>query len=88
MITVFSFFFVAVIQLLVTETNKYYNQYLDTLENASGSSRLPDVTVQEMYVPLALIIQMGHDKQDIPNDYWTTLVQYYTPFYSNMRKHM
>jgi hypothetical protein len=31
--TIFHLFFTDVIQLLVAETNKYYNQYLDTLDN-------------------------------------------------------
>jgi hypothetical protein len=37
------------IQLLVTETNKYYNQCLYTSDNDHGHSQLPDVAVQEMY---------------------------------------
>jgi hypothetical protein len=40
--------FVEVIQLLVVEINKYYNQYLDTLDNDGRCSQLPDVTIQEM----------------------------------------
>jgi hypothetical protein len=49
-ITIFLLFFKEVIQLLVAETNKYYNQYLDTLDNDGGHLQLPDTTVQEMYI--------------------------------------
>jgi hypothetical protein len=37
-ITVFLLLFMDVIQLLVAETNKYYNLYLDTLDNDNGYS--------------------------------------------------
>jgi hypothetical protein len=83
--TTFYLFFMH-IQLLVAETNKYYNQHLDTLDNDDGHSQLPDVTVQKMYVFLALTIHMGHDKWDTLKDYWSTLEQLYVPFYSNMMK--
>jgi len=45
-------FFVEIIQLLVEETNRYHHQYLDTLDK--GQSLLPDVTVQEMFLFLAI----------------------------------
>lgn len=35
-------------QLLVAETNKYYNQYLDTLDNDDGCSWLSDKTIQHV----------------------------------------
>jgi len=38
-----------VIQLLVTDTNKYHSQYLDTLDSDGKCLQLLDVTVQEMY---------------------------------------
>jgi hypothetical protein len=72
-----------VIQLLVAETDKYY---LDTLGNDDGSSKLSDVTVQEMNVFLALIIQMGYGKWDTLKDYWSTLEHFCRTFYSNMMK--
>jgi hypothetical protein len=37
-ITIFLLFFMEVIQLLVVETNKYYNQYSDTLDNDKACS--------------------------------------------------
>jgi len=36
---------------------------------------LPDVTVQEMCLFLAVIVQMGHDPRDMLRDYWLTLEQ-------------
>jgi hypothetical protein len=44
-----------VIQLLVAEINKFCNKYLDILDD-SGHSQLPDMTVKEMYIFLAIII--------------------------------
>jgi hypothetical protein len=55
-------FFLEIIQLLVVETNRYYHQDLDTLDE--GGSPLPNVTVQEMYLFLVIILQMGHDLKD------------------------
>jgi len=49
----FMLFFVEIIWLLVEETNRYHHQYLDTLDK--GQSLLPDVTVQEMCLFLAVI---------------------------------
>jgi hypothetical protein len=61
------------IQLLVTETNKYYNQHLDTLDNYNRHSWLFDITVQETYVFLAFTIQIGEDKWATLKDYWSIL---------------
>jgi hypothetical protein len=47
------------IKLLVAETNEYHYQYLETLDNDDRASQFPDVTVQEMHLFLALIVQMG-----------------------------
>ena len=52
-------FFFEIIQLLVEETNGYYHQYLDTLDE--GRSPLPDLTVQEMCLFLTIIVHMGHE---------------------------
>jgi hypothetical protein len=59
-----------VIQLLVAETNKYYNQYLGTLDNDDRSKHPLDVTVREIRVFLVLITQIENDKQDTLKDYW------------------
>jgi hypothetical protein len=47
-------FFFDIIQLLMEETNRYYHQYLDTLDEER--SPLPDVTVQEMCLFVAIIV--------------------------------
>jgi hypothetical protein len=64
---VFMLFFTEIIHLLVEETNRYYQQYLDSLED--GHSPLPDVTDSEMFLFLGIIIQMGHDIRDRLRDY-------------------
>jgi hypothetical protein len=55
-------FFLEIIQMLAVETNRYYHQYLDSLDNRQ--SPLPDVTLQEMYSFFTLILQMGHAVRD------------------------
>jgi sorbitol-specific phosphotransferase system component IIC len=49
-------FFRGFIHLLVEETNQYYHQYLDSLEDRP--SPFPNVTDSEMFVFLGIIIQM------------------------------
>jgi hypothetical protein len=53
---VFLLFSVELIQLLVEETNKYYNLCLDTPDNGSGYSQFPDVTVYKTHIFLVIII--------------------------------
>jgi hypothetical protein len=77
-------YFSEIIHLLVGETNQYYHQYLDKLED--GPSRLPDVTDSEMFLFLGIIIQMGHDIRDRLRDYWWTTEQFLTKFYCNTMK--
>jgi hypothetical protein len=82
--TPFSFlmlYFAAIVPLLVEQTNLYYKQYFDRQDDdGASSSPLPDVTLAEMYLFLALIVQMGHDIRDTLKDYWSTLEQFHTPF--------
>jgi hypothetical protein len=73
-------YFAPVITLVVEETNQYYQQYLDTLDN--GPSPAPDITACEMFLFLAIIVQMGHDIRDSLKDYGTVTEQFCTPFYS------
>jgi hypothetical protein len=82
--SIFMLYFASVIILMVEETNRYYHQYLDSLDN--GPSPQPDVTETEMFLFLALIIQMGHDIRDSLADYWSTIEQFFTPFYSTTIK--
>ena len=76
--------FAEIITLLVVETNRYYQDYIDRLDD--GPSPEPDVTEAEMFVFLALTIHMGHGVRDKLTDYWATLDQLYTPFYGTMMK--
>jgi hypothetical protein len=65
-------FFMEVIQLLIAETNKYYNQYLYTLYKDSRCSKLPHMTVQEIW-HLVTIIKMRHHVRDTVKDFWSAL---------------
>jgi len=61
-------FFAEIVTLLVVETNRYYHQFLDSFED--GPSPQHDVTEAEMFLFLALTLQMGHTVQDRLEDYW------------------
>jgi len=61
-----------------------YHDYKDRLDN--GPSPEPDITHAKMLVFLALTIQMGHGIRDKLTDYWATMDQLYTLFYSTMMK--
>jgi hypothetical protein len=51
-----------------------------------GWSPLPDVTIQEMYTFLAIIVQMVHDQKDRLKAYWSTAEQFSMPFAGKMMK--
>jgi len=53
--------------------NSYYHDYIDRLDN--GPSPEPDITEAEMFVFLAVTIQMGHGIRDKLTDYWAKVVQ-------------
>jgi hypothetical protein len=79
-ITAFLIFFMKVIQLSVADTNKYYNQYLDTLDTTSRHDCI-------RYAPLlAIIIQIEHYVNHTLKSYWLTAEQFLTPFYTNIMK--
>ena len=75
-LSVFLLYFAEIITLLVVETNRYYQNYIDGLDD--GPSPEPDVTEAKMFVFLALTIQMGLGVRDKLTDYWSTLDQLYT----------
>ena len=83
-LSVFLLYFSEIITLLVVETNRYYHRCLDTLDQ--GPSTVPDITEAEMFVFLAVTIQMGHCLRERVSDYWCRMDQFYTPFYSNVMK--
>jgi len=68
-LSVFLLYFAEIITLVVVETNRYYHDHLDRLEE--GPSSQSDVTEAEMLVFLALTIQMGHGIRDQLTDYWS-----------------
>ena len=72
-----------IITLLVVETNRYYQDHLDRLDE--GPSPLPDVTEAETLVFLAITVQMGHCIQDKLTDNWSTTYQFHTSSYSRER---
>jgi hypothetical protein len=74
-------YFVSVIDLLVTETNRYYHQYVDRSDETPNP--LPDITNPKMFLFLVIIVQIGHDVCDRFRDYWTWTEQFFTPFYPN-----
>ena len=77
-LSVFLLYFAEIITLLVVETNRYYHDYIDRLDN--GPSPEPDVTEAEMFVFMALTVLMGHGVRDKLKYYWSTMNQLYTPF--------
>jgi len=82
LLSVFLLYFAEIITLLVVETNRFYHDYLDRIDD--GPSPDPDVTEAEMFVFLALTVQMGHGVRDKLTDYWSTLDHLYTPFYGTV----
>jgi len=61
-LSIFLLYFAEIITLLVVETNRYYQHYIDRLDD--GLSPEPDITEAEMFVSLALTIQIGHGIRD------------------------
>jgi len=81
-LSVFLLYFAEIITLLVMETNCYYHDYIDRLND--GPSPEPDVTEAELFVFLTLTIQMGHDVRDELTDYLATVDQLYAHFYGSV----
>jgi len=73
--------FAEIITLLVAETNRYYHDHLDRLDQ--GPYPQPDMTEAEMLVFLAITISMGHCIQDELTEYWSRADNFHTPFYGN-----
>jgi len=47
--SIFIIFFRQVFQIILTETNRYFHQYMSSRTTASTSVQSPDITIQEMY---------------------------------------
>ena len=82
--SIFILFFRPVFQIILTETNCYFQQYMSSKTTGSTSAQQPDITIEEMYTFFRLLIQMGHDQLHSSKDYWSREEQYCTPFYSNI----
>jgi len=78
-LSVLMLFIREIISLLVVETNRYYHDCLDSTDEQHHPQR--DVTEAEMFVFLALTLQMGHTIQGRLEDYWTKLEQLCCAFY-------
>jgi len=75
-------FFAEIITLLVVETNRYYDQFLENSDDGPSPER--EVTEAEKFAFLAPTLQMGHTVQGRLEDYWTKMEQLRTPFYGQM----
>jgi hypothetical protein len=64
-------FFTEKITLLVVETNRYYDQFLQNSDEGPSPQR--EVTEAEMFTFLALPLQMGQMIMDRLQDYWTKM---------------
>ena len=72
-LTVFLLCFSDIVPLVVTETNRYYEQYTD--KNPPNTNPEPNVTENEMRIFIALILQMPtHQPPDITTS-WSTSPQ-------------
>jgi hypothetical protein len=70
--------------LLVEETNHYQHYYTDTFDY--GLTPEADVSEAEMFLFLALTMQMGYGIRDKLTHCWAAMYQLYTPFYGTMIK--
>lgn len=71
-------FFTNIFQLMVEQTNLYYQKYL---YKQSPPHCLPDITLTDIITVFALVLQMGNILQDKLQDHWSRLEQFYIPFY-------
>jgi len=78
-LSILMLFFAEIITLLVVEMNRYYHDCLVNTDEKLHPQR--DVTEAEMFVFLALTLQMGHTIQGRLEDYWTKLEQLSCAFY-------
>ena len=56
-------FFRQVFQINLTETNRYFHQYMSSRTTGSTSAQPSDITIEEMYTFFGLVIQMEHDQR-------------------------
>jgi len=78
------FYFAEYITLLVVESNRYYHENLERIDE--GPSPQPDVTQAEMIVVLAITIEIGHCIRDKLTDYSSRSCNNHAAFYGNAMK--
>jgi len=69
--SIFILFFRQDFQIILTETNRYFHQYVSSRPTGSTSAQPPDITIEEMCEVFELILQMGHDQHHRLKDYWS-----------------
>jgi hypothetical protein len=65
----FKLLFTDFLLILAQETNRYCHQYYAAKDDDSPASQ--DVSVEGIFLFLALILKMGHDHRDILKEYWS-----------------
>jgi hypothetical protein len=75
--------FTEAITMLAVKPNRQYHHYLDTPDD--GPFPVSAMTEYEIFLFMALTIQRNTAYNKL-TDYWTTIDQFYKPFYSNMIK--
>ena len=83
-LSIFILFFRQAFQIILTETNCYFHQYMSSRTTISTSAQPPGITIEEMYTFFGLIIQMGHDQHHSLKDYCSREEHHCTPLYSNV----
>jgi hypothetical protein len=66
--SIFILCFTSVIDMLLMKANRYYHQYLDGCDGTPNP--LQDIMNSDMFVFLAIIVQMGHGIRDRLRKYW------------------
>jgi hypothetical protein len=66
--SIFILYFTSVIDMLLIKANRYYHQYFDRHDGTPNPLR--DIMNSEMFVFLAIIVQMGHSIRDRLREYW------------------
>jgi hypothetical protein len=68
--------------IIVEETNRYCRRYYGS--KCFDNPVPQDVTLEEMYLFLALILKMGHDQHDTLKEHWSRDLMRHAPFYSRV----
>lgn len=74
------------LQHIVTETNRYANDYIASADLAVNSrvKKWKDMTIEELNVFFALVILMGYTKRPTIQSYWTTDELFVIPAFSKI----